>query len=115
MKCCTVPLLSAPPLRTVLRLRVTPSAALSPSASFLLSLWLLPHALDAGCHSGTCQPQTITAIKGLPLLGSSSCWEEPAEEGDALQREVSQHGVRLMGLVSIIREGDFEEIIMWRS
>lgn len=88
-----------------------PSAALSPSVFFLLSLWLLPHAFDAGCHSGTCQPQTITAIKGLPLLGSSSCWEEPAEEGDALQREVSQHSVRLMGLVSIIREGDFEEII----
>lgn len=109
MKCCTFPLLFA--LSVPSCVCVLPSAALSPSVFFLLSLWLLPHAFDAGCHSGTCQPQTITAIKGLPLLGSSSCWEEPAEEGDALQREVSQHGVRLMGLVSIIREGDFEEII----
>lgn len=47
------------------------------------------HTLDAGCHPGTCQPQTITAIKGLPLLGSDSCWEEPVEEGDALEREVT--------------------------
>lgn len=83
--------------------------------SLLLSPVYTMHTLDAGCHSGTCQPQTITAIKGLPLLGSSSRWEEPVEEGDAVERGGhSQHCLK--GLVSILGEGeDFEEIISVRG
>lgn len=62
----------------VCKLRTVPSiisAFSQPSSSFSC----LPGHYTTGFHTGTCQPLTITAIKGLPLLGSSSCWEEPAE------------------------------------
>lgn len=61
---------------------------------------------------GTCQPQTISAIKGLPL-SSYSCWEESVEEGWWRTEEGShsQHCVHLKGLVFILgKRGDFEEI-----
>lgn len=38
-------------------------------------------------RAGTCQQRTITVVKGLPLLGFSRRWAEPAQEGDALERE----------------------------
>lgn len=63
-------------------------------------------------RAGTCQQHTITVVKGLPLLGFSSRWAEPVQEGDALEREGAAFAafVRLKGFVSIIREGEgFEE------
>lgn len=70
---------------------------------------LVLRATHLRCNSGTGQPQTITAIKGLPLLGCNSCrkvWMTQLKKG------VHQHlCIHLTGLVSILKQGeDFEEI-----